>query len=175
MSGVPWTPQKWIIGKIFNWEMVKSSIRVPQWNGKWLILIVKIVPLHVFGGGWVFSYLSLHLFFYVTGSGKTDLMEIFAQIELIVPSECAVHCASIGAIDALIDACIAKLELTSFTVLVKHCFEHFIAQWLCSNDSRILYRLLHSRDFWHAHQWSEYVQRIVDSWQRLYCLLGRVY
>ena len=46
---------------------------------------------------------------YVTGSGKTDLMEIFAQIELLVPSECAFYCASIGTIDALIGACIAKL------------------------------------------------------------------
>ena len=34
--------------------------------------------------------------FIVTGSEKTDLMGIFAQIELLVPSECAFHCALIS-------------------------------------------------------------------------------
>ena len=45
----------------------------------------------------------------VTGSGKTDLMGIFVQIELLVPSECSLHCTSIGAIDAVIDGSVAKL------------------------------------------------------------------
>ena len=45
----------------------------------------------------------------VTGSSKTNHMGIFAHIELLVPSEFAFHCALIGTIDALIDACIAKV------------------------------------------------------------------
>lgn len=45
----------------------------------------------------------------VTRSEKTDHMEIFAQIELLVPSECAFHCTSIGAINAVIGASVAKL------------------------------------------------------------------
>ena len=46
---------------------------------------------------------------YVTQFEKTDLMAQFAQIELLVPLECAFNCASIGAIDAAISCSVAKL------------------------------------------------------------------
>ena len=38
-----------------------------------------------------------------------ELMEIFVQIVLFVPSECAFDCALIGAIDGVIGTAIAKL------------------------------------------------------------------
>ena len=40
---------------------------------------------------------------------KTDLMAQFAQIELLVPLECAFNCTSIGAIDTAIGCSVAKL------------------------------------------------------------------
>ena len=45
----------------------------------------------------------------VTGSGKTDLMGILAQIELLVSSELAAHCALVGIIDVLIGTSVVKL------------------------------------------------------------------
>ena len=46
---------------------------------------------------------------YVTQFEKADLMAQFAQIELLVPLECAFNCTSIGAIDAVIGCSVAKL------------------------------------------------------------------
>ena len=59
-------------------------------------------------------------------------MAQLAQIELLVPLECAFNCASIGAIDIVIGCSIVP---SVCTVLLKHCFE--IRRVLLRNDWKV--------------------------------------
>ena len=117
----------------------------------------------------VCQYTTVSRDLYVTGSGKTDLMGIFAQIELLVQSEFAFNCASISAIDSMVDACIAKLLPTIFTVLAKHCFENRCI--LLHNDCLLMISICYvdaciHATCRHAHRRSECVMNgllMVDS------------
>ena len=94
---------------------------------------------------------------------KLTLWEFFAQIELLVPSECAFHCALISSIDALIGASVAKLYIQCYTLcteMAKHCFEirHILLHSDCIAMISIYYVDVCSHaTCGHAHQWSECV------------------